>query len=58
MTHGVLLKEQLLCDLDPVTPNAAMAEPVNGPVFGARGMKMGMLPFGFKTSRAIVKILS
>ncbi|KQS89692.1 hypothetical protein ASG68_06225 [Rhizobium sp. Leaf453] len=41
--------EQLLCDLGPVIPSAAMAEPVNEPVFGAREDEMGIAFRAFKT---------
>jgi hypothetical protein len=43
--------EQLLCDLGPVIPSAAMAEPVNEPVFGARDDEMGIAFRAFKTPR-------
>jgi hypothetical protein len=51
VTHGVLQKSNWFAIFDPVTPNAAMAEPMNGPVFGAREMKMGTVCAGFKTPR-------
>lgn len=40
--------EQLVCDLGSVIPYAAMAEPVNEPVFGAREKEMGIVFAAFK----------
>jgi hypothetical protein len=41
--------EQLVCDLGSVIPFAAMVEPVNEPVFGAREDEMGIVFAAFKT---------